>query len=165
MELTELNLTEEQLTGVQKLLQSEGDKIRTEYSKKLKDLQNNTRSIDDYTELDNKYNSLVDELLELRDYKTKNEEVLRQNKINEMLKDKGIEGIAKYLKFDESTDLESYINEISETLNKQQQKNFVPNSHTTQNNNITKEDFKKMNYSQRVNLYNSNKELYDILSK
>lgn len=164
MELTELNLTEEQLAGVQKLLQSEGDKIRTEYSKKLKDLQNNTRSIDDYTELDNKYNSLVDELLELRDYKTENEEVLRQNKINEMLKEKGIEGIAKYLKFDEGTDLESYINEISETLNKQQ-KNFVPNSHTTQNNNITKEDFKKMNYSQRVNLYNSNKELYDILSK
>ena len=39
MELKELNLTEEQLEGVNKIIQSETDKVRTEYSKKIKDLE------------------------------------------------------------------------------------------------------------------------------
>lgn len=39
MELTELNLTEEQLTAVQKYAQSEADKVRTKYSQDLKDAQ------------------------------------------------------------------------------------------------------------------------------
>ena len=39
MELTELNLSEEQLTGVQTILQSEGDKIRTKYSKEIEGLK------------------------------------------------------------------------------------------------------------------------------
>ena len=36
MELNELNLTEEQLANVQKLIQSETDKVRTKYSQELK---------------------------------------------------------------------------------------------------------------------------------
>ena len=36
MELNELNLSDEQLTLVQKMIQSETDKVRTEYSKQLK---------------------------------------------------------------------------------------------------------------------------------
>lgn len=39
MELNELNLSEEQLANVQKLLQSHEDRIRTDYSKKLKDAE------------------------------------------------------------------------------------------------------------------------------
>ena len=39
MELTELNLTEEQLNGVNAILQSEGDKIRTKYSKEIEGLK------------------------------------------------------------------------------------------------------------------------------
>ncbi|MGU8429467.1 hypothetical protein ACV3N5_14715, partial [Clostridium perfringens] len=37
--LEELNLSEEQLEGVQKYLQSEGDKIRGKYSKQIKELE------------------------------------------------------------------------------------------------------------------------------
>ena len=36
MELETLNLSEEQLAGVQQILQSEGDKIRTKYSNELR---------------------------------------------------------------------------------------------------------------------------------
>ena len=57
MTIEELGLTEEQLKSVQKLIQSESDKVRTEYSNKIKELQSNSKSIDDYNELDNKYNS------------------------------------------------------------------------------------------------------------
>ena len=37
MELTEMNLTDEQLANVQKYVQSHEDRIRTDYSKRLKD--------------------------------------------------------------------------------------------------------------------------------
>ena len=37
--LEELNLSEEQLEGVQKYIQSEGDKIRGKYSKQIKELE------------------------------------------------------------------------------------------------------------------------------
>lgn len=36
MELETLNLSDEQLAGVQQILQSEGDKIRTKYSNELR---------------------------------------------------------------------------------------------------------------------------------
>lgn len=165
MTLEELGLNEDQLKGVKAIIQSETDKVRTKYSQELKDLQDRSKSIEDYTELDNKYNSLTDELLELRDYKTKNEEMLRQNKINSMLEEKGLSGIAQYLKIDDDTDLESYINEIAETVSKQQ-KTFIPNKqHNNVKSELTKEDFKKMNLAERTELYNNNKELYNILSE
>ena len=39
MDLKELNLTDEQMEVVHKALQSEGDKIRTKYSKELSELK------------------------------------------------------------------------------------------------------------------------------
>ena len=38
MDINELGLTEEQLAAVQKYAQSEADKVRTNYSKQLKDV-------------------------------------------------------------------------------------------------------------------------------
>ena len=47
-----------------------------------------------------------------------------------------------------------------------EQKSFIPNAQNdSAKGNITKEDFMKMNYSERAELYNNNKELYDTLSK
>ncbi|WP_058230308.1 hypothetical protein [Clostridium butyricum] len=171
MELTELGLNEEQLNGVNSILQSEGDKIRTKYTKEISELKENMKSSEDfenlnnnYKEIEGKYNSLTNELLELRDYKTKNEETLRENKINSMLEEKGLSGIAQYLKISDDTDLETYINEIAETVSKQQ-KTFIPQQANNIKSEITKEQFSKMNYMERQKLYLENKELYDILSK
>ena len=165
MTIEELGLTEEQLKSVQKLIQSESDKVRTEYSNKIKDLQSNSKSIDDYNELDNKYNSLTDELNSLREYKAQNEKTLRENKINTLLEQKGLSKMAKYLNLDGVEDIETYINDMANELGSEQ-KSFIPNAQNdSAKGNITKEDFKKMNYSERANLYNSNKELYDTLSR
>ena len=165
MTIEELGLTEEQLKSVQKLIQSESDKVRTEYSNKIKDLQSNSKSIDDYNELDNKYNSLTDELNSLREYKAQNEKTLRENKINTLLEQKGLSKMAKYLNLDGVEDIETYINDMANELGSEQ-KYFIPNAQNdSAKGNITKEDFKKMNYSERANLYNNNKELYDTLSR
>ena len=165
MTIEELGLTEEQLKGVQKLIQSESDKVRTEYSNKMKELQNNSKSIDDYNELDNKYNSLTDELNSLREYKAQNEKTLRENKINNLLERKGLSKMAKYLNLDGVEDIETYINDMANELGSEQ-KSFIPNAQNdSAKGNITKEDFMKMNYSERAELYNNNKELYDTLSK
>ena len=154
MELTELNLTEEQLTGVQNILQSEGDKIRTKYSKEIAELKSKIPV--------EKSKEEIAREKEYADFKREKAEF----ELQKALTNKGLNGeLAKYLKgIGEGEDLETYLTGLNEILGKNRN-NFVPNSHATQNNNITKEDFKKMNYSQRVNLYNSNKELYDILSK
>ena len=165
MTIEELGLTEEQLKGVQKLIQSESDKVRTEYSNKMKELQNNSKSIDDYNELDNKYNSLTDELNSLREYKAQNEKTLRENKINSLLEEKGLSRMAKYLNLDGVEDIETYINDMANELGSEQ-KSFIPQpQNDSAKGNITKEDFKKMNYSERAELYNNNKELYDTLSR
>lgn len=165
MTIEELGLTEEQLKGVQKLIQSETDKVRTEYSNKIKDLQNNSKSIDDYNELDNKYNSLTDELLSLREYKAQNEKTLRENKINSLLEEKGLSKMAKYLNLDGVEDIETYINDMANELGSEQ-KSFIPNAQNdSAKGNITKDDFMKMNYTERAELYNNNKELYDTLSR
>ena len=165
MTIEELGLPEEQLKSVQKLIQSESDKVRTEYSNKIKDLQSNSKSIDDYNELDNKYNSLTEELNSLREYKAQNEKTLRENKINNLLERKGLSKMAKYLNLDGVEDIETYINDMANELGSEQ-KSFIPNAQNdSAKGNITKEDFMKMNYTQRAELYNNNKELYDTLSR
>lgn len=82
------------------------------------------------------------------------------------LKDKGLnEQLQKYVKFEGVEDLETYLTEFADIIGKQANANSYKPSNHTQTTNITKADFSKMNYQERANLYNTNKELYDSLSK
>lgn len=185
MELTELNLSEEQLTGVQdyikeelaKGVQSEGDKIRTKYSKITKDYEEQIKGLNDTIadlkgklpiekseaeiELDKRLKALEDREKELNRKE-------KYNNITNALTDKGLNGeLAKYLNIEginEGEDLETYLSGLVEVIGKTKN-TFKPKNHVTQNNNITKDDFKKMNTMQRMKLYKENKELYDILSE
>lgn len=152
MELTELNLSEEQLTGVNSILQSEGDKIRTKYSKEINDLK--AKLPKEKTEEELAYEK------EKADFKREK----AQFELSKQLSDKGLNSeLSKYLNTDGVEDLETYITDLNKLLGG---KDFVPNrGHNGATGNITKEQFSKMNYMERQKLYTENKDLYNILSK
>lgn len=152
MELTELNLSDEQLTGVNAILQSEGDKIRTKYNKTIKDLEGKIPV--------EKTQETLDYEKEVADFKKEKAKF----ELSKQLSDKGLNAeLSKFLNTDGVEDLETYIKDLSSLIGG---KDFVPNKgNNTTKGNVTKEQFNKMNYMQRQKLYTENKELYNILSK
>lgn len=162
MELTELNLSQEQLEGVNKILQSESDKIRTDYSKKIKELEGRVPKEKSEAEL-----SLEARLKVLEDKEKALAKKEQLSRLSDTLKSKGLDGeLAKYLNISEGTDLETYIDEIAKVVGRQASEAYKPKTHTDSNTGgVTKEQFNSMGYAERANLYNTNRELYDILSK
>lgn len=161
MELTELNLTNEQIEVVNKAIQSETDKVRTEYSKKIKDLEGKLPK-----ELTDEEKAYQDRLKALEE----REKALQQKELTlnlqAKLKNKGLnEQLANYLNLQGVEDLETYIDDVAKVVQSQVVETYKPKGHEGKSNKITKNDFKKMNYVERMNLYNTNKELYDALSR
>ncbi|MVX64640.1 hypothetical protein GKZ28_13150 [Clostridium chromiireducens] len=184
MELSELNLNEEQLTGVneylesqiQAKLQSEGDKIRTKYNNKIKEYETKVGEYDitienlkskipveqtpEQIENERRFKALEDK---------ENENIKKEKMLDlqEKLSNKGLnKQLAQYLNVQGVEDLETYLGEIVEAIGKQATSTYQPKKHVdTANSNITKADFLKMNYQQRTDLYASNPELYKLLSK
>lgn len=171
MELTELNLSEEQLEGVnsyiQSYTQSEGDKIRGKYSKEIKTYETQIEELKGKLPVEKTPQELEFEN-RLKVIEDREKEVAKKEQLTNLqiqLSDKGLNGeLAKYLSIAEGTDLETYLGELVEVISKQATNTYKPKSHAS-NTSITKEQFKKMNVMERTNLYNTNKELYDILSK
>lgn len=157
MELQELKLNEEQLEGVQKIIQSETDKVRTDYSKKIKEYEDKLPKEKTEQEID------LEERLKAIEEKEK--ALAKQEQLNglsKQLSDKGLnEELAKYLNVNEDTQLD----EIFNLIMGDNSNSYKPSNHTNANGGITKSDFNNMSYSERLNLYNTDKELYDILSK
>lgn len=158
MELTELNLTDEQVQGVQSILQSECDKIRTKYNKEIKELKEKLPVEKTEQEL-----ALEEKLkaIEEREQALAKQEQL--NQLSKQLSDKGINGeLAKYLNVSEDGELD----ELFKLIVGDKSNTYKPSNHVdTANGGITKEQFAKMSYSERTNLYNTDRELYDTLSK
>lgn len=162
----ELNLTEEQLQGVQKVLQSETDKVRTDYTKKVKSLEEELATLkpDEKTEEEK---ALEQRLKALED---KEKEIAKKEmefKISETLQNNGLpKQLAKYLNTQGAEDLESYLGEVKEILNNHiLDGSFKPEKHNKNSNTgITKEQFNKMTYAERAELYNTNADLYNRLT-
>lgn len=156
MELSELNLSTEQLSGVQAILQSEGDKIRTKYNLEIKELKEKLPVQKTEQEI-----ALEERLKVLED---KEKAIAKQEQLNSLskqLSDKGINSeLAKYLNISEDTQLEEIFKMIVGDGN-----TYKPSNHQNANGGITKEQFNQMNYSDRVALYSSDIELYNALSK
>ncbi|WP_244835231.1 hypothetical protein [Clostridium sp. BJN0001] len=152
MTLEELNLNEEQLEGVKSFLQSEGDKIRTKYNKEIKELKEKVPK--ELTDEEKAYNK------EKEDFKREK----MQFELSKNLTNKGLDSkLAQYLNVQGVEDLETYISDFSKIVGANN--SFKPNSHSNAGGSITKEQFNNMGYKERENLYNTNKELYTILSK
>ncbi|EHK2345802.1 hypothetical protein KCK39_001752 [Clostridium perfringens] len=159
--LEELNLTTEQLEGVQKYVQAEGDKIRTKYSKQIKELESKVTKEKSEEEL--ALEKRVKDL-ETREKELTRKETLTNTKV--LLTCKGLDSqLADYLNLEGVENLETYVDDIAKVLVKQTKNSYVPKGHEKADGNITKEQFSKMSYVERCNLYETNKQLYDILSK
>lgn len=163
MNIEELNLSDEQMALVQRYVQSETDKVRTDYSAKLKTAND---EIAKYKPIEK---SDAEKALEERiaALETKEREIANKEKamtIASKLKEKELpEGLAKYLNVGD--DMDKSIEDLGAMFG-----NYFltgsnkPSNHTT-NKGITKDDFKKMSYSQRAKLYSENPQLYQALNK
>ena len=163
MELTEMNLTDEQLANVQKYVQSHEDRIRTDYSKRLKDANDELAKYKPVEKSD------AEKALEERisALEAKEKELASKEKamtIANKLKDKGIPTeLAQYLSVGENVD------ETVEKVGALFGNYFLdgtakPTNHQTHKG-ITREDFKRMGYAERAKLYSENPELYKALNK
>ena len=163
MNIEELNLSEEQLALVQKYVQSETDKVRTDYSQKLK------TATDELAQYKPKEKSDAEKALEERITALENREKELANKEKAMtiankLKEKELpEGLAKYLSVGD--DMDKTIDEVGALFgNYFLSGSNKPGTHQT-NKGVTKEEFKKMSYYERAKLYQENPTLYNALNK
>jgi hypothetical protein len=132
---------------VQKMVQSETDKVRTEYSKTIKELKEQIPKPKDEKELE----------LENRIKELENKEKMLN--LKESLSSKGFNvELADFLKVD------SDIEKLTELL-KSNNNDYVPTNHKKTDSKITKEDFKNLGYFERAKLYQNNPELYKQLVK
>lgn len=164
MDIKELNLTDEQMALVSKYVQSETDKVRTDYSAKLKTAN------DELAQYKPKQKSDSELALEQRiaNLEAKEKEVANKERamtIADKLKAKGLPGeLAQYLNVGE--DIDGSIDKVGDALG-----NYFlgqvsnPSGNHATNKRITKADFAKMSYSERAKLFQENNELYKALSK
>ena len=129
-----------------KTVQSETDKVRTEYSKKVKKLE--------------KFKPVEQsaEQIELANLKKE----LADTKFSKTLKDIGVDdSLAKFIRSDANVEeLGTFIKGFA-----QAQKDFIPNNMNQNESSITKEEFKNMNYQQKAELYEKSPELFQLLNQ
>ena len=164
MKLEDLNIQDEELLeNLKKVIQSAEDKVRTEYSKKIKELEGKLPKpkTEEEKSLEERLKALEDRDKEL----SKREQKLNAEGI---LKDKGLDTkLSKYLSLDGVEDLETYINEIAEVVGNQTKGkgNWIPKGHKSSGNTITKDQFKKMSLMEKQKLYETDKDTYLALTK
>lgn len=163
MELNELNLTEEQLANVQRILQSHEDRIRTDYSKRLKDANDELAKYKPVEKSETE-KALEERLsaLEAKEREIANKE--RAMTIADKLKEKELPTeLAKYLNIGD--DMDTTIDELGAMFGNY----FLNGSNKPSNHNthkgITKQDFKKMSYAERAKIFQENPTLYQALNK
>lgn len=163
MELNEMNLTEEQLANVQKLLQSHEDRIRTDYSKKLKDAETELAKYKpkEQTDAEKALESRI-AALEAKEQELANKE--KAMTIASKLKEHELpEDLAKFLNV--TDDMDSTIDEVAKMFGGYfLDKTNKPTNHNT-NKGISKAEFKKMSYTERAKIFQDNPQLYEALSR
>lgn len=163
MDFTELGLTPEQIETVNKAIQSETDKVRTDYSTKLKGVNDELAK---YKPVDK---SDVEMQLEIKQKELEDKEKELANKelsytVKEKLSAKGLPSeLAKYISVGD--DVDATIEELGGTLNNYFLNGTYKPSNHIKNEGVTKEQFKKMSYSERAKLLETSPELYKALSK
>ena len=116
------------------------------------------------------HDKLLEELNQLKAEKSRRE---LQDTARDMLKEKNIDtDLLAFLDYTDADTCKASIDKLSKVWDKAIEKAIdnriktktVPKM-ANNNNTITKEQFNKMGYKQKVELYNKNKDLYDKLSK
>lgn len=152
----ELNLNDEQKGTLEKFQQSTEDRIRTIYTAKIKGLEDELSKV--------KPQELTDDQKKIKELEAE----LNQTKFNNKLKTLGVsDELASYLRSDIDMDKFSkfYDGLKAKTTSNNGQENFVPSNNQNNGAGITKEQFHKMSYDEKVKLYTENSELYSQLSQ
>ncbi len=156
-EETTLTMTQDELN---KKIQSETDKLRNQYSKQIKELEAKVK------ELTPVQKSEAELDLEKRLAAVEARE--KAATLNDSLKANGISNeMAKYLKddVDVSALAETFKKIVGTAVDERlTEDGFVPTGHKS-GNPLTKDDFKKMNMSEKERLYAENPDLYKSLSR
>ncbi|MDA3731433.1 hypothetical protein PBV87_08080 [Niameybacter massiliensis] len=152
---------EEQLEMVKKLLQSETDRIRTEYSTKIKDLEQYKPKEKSQAEID-----LENRLKVLEDKEREIANKERQSRLHAKLGEKGLSAeLSKYLRFDDEN-FDTQVEEFASVMNKTLlDSSYKPSNHKSNKDAITKEQFSGMGYMERAKLQETNPTLYTKLSE
>lgn len=164
MELNEISgLSADQQDAVSKLLQSEGDKIRTKYSNELREVKAELEKYKPAKKTDAE--KALDE--KLKELEKKEQELAAKEKamqVQTKLKEAGLpEGLASFIYVGDNID--ETIESVGQTIN-----TYFLNAGSKPTNHgkaqsITKDQFRKMSYRERANLLAENPELYQILNK
>lgn len=151
----ELNLNDEQKGTLEKFQQSTEDRIRTTYSEKIKGLEDELSKV--------KPKELTDDQKKIKELEAE----LNQTKFNNKLKSLGVsDELASYLKSDIDIDkFSKFYDGLKAKTTSNGQENFVPSQNQNNGAGITKEQFHKMSYDEKVKLYTENSELYSQLSQ
>jgi len=172
MDLSTLGLTPEQMTALEGHItetkngfsQSEGDKIRTDYTKRMKLVE------DELVQYKPKTKSEGEIALDLRikEFEDKEKVMSGKEKLADITSKLAAQGLsselAKFLQGSES--VETDITSLKEIFtNLKIDGGFKPVNHTGGADAITKEKFNKMGYGEKTSLYASNPDLYARLSK
>lgn len=163
MELNEMNLTEEQLTMVQKYVQSETDKVRTKYSQDLKTANEELAKYKPVEKSETE-KALEARLKALEDKEAELNAKERSQMIASKFKEKGLpEELASFINIGENIDED--VEKVGTALGSYfLNANYKPESHAN-NKGLTKEQFKRMSYVERAKLFQENPELWKMLSK
>jgi hypothetical protein len=172
MDLSTLGLTEVQMTALNAHIsesntgfgQSEGDKVRGEYSKKIKLVED---ELVKYKPINKTEGELALDL-RLKAIEEREKASLGKEKLTDITAKLNAQGLpselAKYLQGAEN--VETDITSLKEMFTAMKiDGSFKPVNHTGGADAITKEKFNKMGYGEKSALYASNKELYERLSK
>ena len=161
MNINELGLTAEQLEAVQKFAQSEADKVRTSYSKQLKDANDELNKYKPKEKTEDEKN-LEARIKALEDREAEISKKERQVQVKDKLEELGLPtGLADYLNFKDDEDIEKVGSQLAQYFLENGNK---PTNHA-KSQPVTKDQFRKMSYVQRAQLFNENPELYKALSK
>lgn len=163
MELTEMNLSEDQLTMVRKYVQSETDKVRTDYSQKLRTANEELLKYKPVEKSETE-KALEQRMKALEDREAELIAKERSQQIASKLTEKGLPAeLAQYISVGENIDED--VEKVGAALgNYFLNANFKPESHAA-NKGITKEQFSRMSYMERTKLFQENPELYKMLAR
>lgn len=147
-------------TELDKKIQSETDKVRTKYSEQIKELEAKVKELTPVQKSEAE--------LDLEQRLAAVEAREKAATLNDSLMANGISNeIAKYLKddVDVSALAETFKKIVGTAVDERlTEDGFVPTGHKS-GNPLTKDDFKKMNMSEKERLYHENPDLYKSLSR
>ena len=165
-EIVKAYFTSQLDSGISKAVNSHDQKFMKEKFPKLLEEEIKKRDTSNLTPEQQQIKELQKQLEQMELEKTK-AELLEANR--NKLKDHGLDtSLAKYINNDD--DIVFFKDLISNSVQagikeKLGNSNYKPVASSGDVNSITKEQFNKMNYTEKLKLYNTNKELYDELNK